>query len=595
MKKLVTLIFLCLTLISYSNQKKNSADIIYQNGKIYTVNEAQPWAEAVAIKDNKFLMVGSNQEIEAVKSSDTKVIDLAGKFVMPGFFDTHVHIEQAYIADLVGEKLLTFSGNEKSIKELQEKLKAYAENNKELDILFAQNLLQDIFPNSSPTKKFIDEVVSDKPVFILSDTEHEGLLNSAALNFEGITAETQNPEGGEIDRFENGEPTGYLREKAAGKWAWKHYPSPSIEEHTKGLQATIAYLNSIGVTSVKQQHAKNPIALAAQKLEKEGNLNVRIALSWTWQGPLEPMSLDEQQIMIDKRKQFSSPLIITEYVKLSLDGNVGTTGYVIEPYLLSDSRGLPVYPNNEVLYAQVEKFDQMGLGITAHATGDAASRQLIAALQKIKEEYGKLNARHQIAHASLIHPDDYSLIKDLDLTIEFSPVVWFPAPYPSAVAPQLGIDRMNRWFPMESVNKNGGRISIASDGPLMWQDTFSRLEGAITRKQPNNGEEALAPEEAISLETAIKAMTINSAYVLDLDKESGSIERGKYADMIILDQNLFEIKPEDISTTKVLYTLLNGQTVFDYSNELVNENMIEKKYNVDLDFSGEQGHPGCEH
>lgn len=573
---------------------QETADVIYKNGKIYTVNENQPWAEAVAIKDGKFIKVGSNEEVESLIGNSTKVIDIGGKFVMPGLHDTHVHIEQAYIADMVGDKMLTFPVGASSIKELQKLLKEYAAKNPDLEVLFAQRLPQDIFPNSSPTKAFIDEVIPDRPVVMLSDTEHEGLLNSKALEMEGITANTPTPKGGTIDKDSNGEPTGYFREMAAGKWAWKYYPEISPEEHKKGLQATIAYLNSIGVTSVKQQHAKNPIAIASQDLEKEGNLNVRIALSWTWKGPLEPMPIEEQEKEINERGRFSSDLIKTEFVKLSLDGNVGTTGYVIDPYLGTNSRGLPVFPNDDDLFAEVEKLDLMGLGISGHATGDAANRQLIDAIDYVKKKYGKVRGRHQLSHASLIHPDDYKRLKDLDITVEFSPVVWFQTPYTVSVTPLLGPERMSRWYPMKSVIENGGRIALASDGPLMWQDTFTRLQGAITRKDPSKDEEALALNEAIDLPLAIKAMTINSAYIMNQDDMVGSIEEGKYADIIILDRNLFDIPVNEISSTKVLMTILAGSVVFDAAVDPKEEKAIENKYDIDLDLSGEQGYPGCE-
>lgn len=570
------------------------ADAIYTNGKIYTVNEAQPWAEAVAIQDGKFIAVGTSSDIEAYKGTRTRVVDLDGKFVMPGLHDTHVHIEQAYIADVVGDQMLTFPVGETDIKKLQSLLKNYADSNPDLEILVAQNLPQDVFPNSAPTKAFIDEVIPDRPVMILSDTEHEGLLNTKLLQMEGLTKETPDPQGGEIDRDEQGEPTGYLRETAAGMWAWKYYPQISPEQHKTGLQATIAYLNTIGVTSVKQQHAKTPIAEAAHSLEKDGDLHARIALSWTWKGPLEPMPLDEQEQMIEQRGRFSSDMIKTEFVKLSLDGNVGTTGYVLEPYLQSKGTGLPVFPNDNDLFVEVEKFDNMGVGISAHATGDAANRQLLDAIAATLKNNGVIKARHQLAHASLIHPDDYSRLKELDVTAEFSPVVWFPTPYTEGIAEELGDERRNRWYPMKSLLNHDARFVLASDGPLMWQDTFSRLEGAITRKAPDGGEVPLAPNEAIDLPAAIRAMTIDSAYLMNLEKEVGTLELGKRADIIVLDKNLFEIPSEEINSTQVLLTIFNGEVVYDAAKSPANEESIETEYGIDLDFSGENGYPGCE-
>jgi len=147
---------------------------------------------------------------------------------------------------------------------------------------------------------------------------------------------------------------------------------------------------------------------------------------------------------------------------------------------------------------------------------------------------------------------------------------------------------------MKSVIDNGGRITMGSDGPLMWQDTFTRLQGAVTRKDPSKDEEALALNEAIDLPSAIKAMTLNSAYIMNMEDMVGSLEIGKYADIIILDQNLFEIPVEEISATIVLKTILAGKVVFDSSHDPNEEDGIEEKYGLELDFSGEQGHPGCD-
>ena len=587
-----TISHLLLLAVASSPAYAEIADTVYTNGKIYTVNDAQPWAEAVAIKDGKFVVVGSNADVEAVNGDGTEVVDLKGKFAMPGLHDTHVHIEQAYIADTLGDKMLSFSA-EQSVEEMQKVLKEFAAKNPDLKVLFAGNLPQGNFPNASPTKAFIDEVISDRPVFMLSDTEHEGLLNTKALELEGITADTPTPVGGTIVKDpKTGEPTGYLKETAAGKWAWKHFPDISEEEHKKGLQGTIAYLNSVGITSVKQQHAKNPIAMAAQALEKDGELHARVALSWTWKGPLEPMPLKDQEKMIAERGRFASDLIKTEFVKLSLDGNAGSTGYVVEPYLVTKDRGLAVYPKDQDVFAEVEKFDRMGLNISSHSTGDAANRQMIDAVANLKRKHGEVKGRHQLGHATLIHPDDIPRLKELDITPEFSPAIWYPSGFPNAQKAQLG-PRMDRWYPMRSVAKSGARFTIASDGPLFWHGPMQLIETAITRQKPGGGDEALAPNEAIDLATALKATTLNSAYLMDQETTVGSIEVGKQADMIVIDLNLFEIPKTRIGQSKVLMTLFNGTMVYDGRTSPASEESIEEKYDVDLDFTGKAGYRGC--
>ena len=571
--------------VTADGARAQSADVVYRNGKIYTVNEAQPWAEAVAIKDGKFMVVGSNADVDVVTGDGTKVVDLKGRFVLPGFHDTHVHMEQAYIASQLGDAILSFSASA-SIEEMQGALKEFAEKKPKLEVLFAQGLEHGKFPNGEATKAFIEDVISDRPVVILDSTEHVGLLNSKALEMEGITAKTEAPSGGELVKDpKTGEPTGVMKETAAGKWTWKHYPGITPDQNKDGLAATIQYLNSVGITSIKQQHAKNPVAIAAQALENDGKLNVRIALSWTYKGPLEPMPLEEQEQMFSDRGRFASDLIKTEFVKLSGDGNAGSTGLVIEPYLVTKDSGISVF-NHEELFAEVEKFDRMGVGVTIHATGDGANRMMIDVLEKVQKKHGSLKGRHQLGHATLIHPDDIARMKALDVTAEFSPVIWYPGDFPNAQREQLGEERWKRWYPINSVAKAGGRFVLASDGPLFWHEPLQTVETAVTRKAPGGEGEALNPNEAIDLASAIRAVTLNSAYVMNQEKSVGSIEKGKRADMVVLDKNLFDIPATEISSTEVQLTIFDGKVIYDAATDPTGEEAIENQTNVELDLSG---------
>ena len=575
-----------------ARQQVPEADAVYRNGKIYTVNDKQPWAEAVAIKAGKFLKVGTNDEVKAVMGTDTKVIDLGGKFVMPGLHDTHLHFESFYSSEMLEGAMLKFSAEQTSIEQLQQALKAYADQNPDLKVLFAEQLPLTLFPNLSPTKDFIDEVISDRPVVMLTDTEHEAVLNSKALAMEGITAETPTPSGGEIVKDpKTGEPTGFLKETAAGIWGWSHFPQLTPAQHKQGALAVMKYLNSIGITSVKQQHAKNPVATAFQALEKDGTLTMRVALSWTYKGPLEPMPLEEQEKMIAERHRYASEVINTEFVKLSLDGTVGTTGLVVEPYLLTGDKGIAFY-TLEDLAEDIGRFDAMGIGVTVHANGDGAGRLMLDALELMQRTNGELKARHQLGHAVLIHPEDLRRLKAVNLTTEFSPVVWFPSDLVAGLAGQVGPDRLNRVWPMNSVAEHGGRFVIASDGPLSWREPLEALEAAVTRQVPGGSDDALAPGEAIDLATAIKAMTSNSAYLMSQDASVGTIEVGKRADMVVLDKNLFEIPPTEIAKSTVQLTIFDGQVVYDATSDATGEESIEEHYNVELDLSGEEGYKG---
>ncbi len=566
MKKLATfgfaIVLACLSVACA--QQGEVADTIYTNGRIYTVNEAEPWVEAVAIADGKFLVVGSNADVEAVTGEGTEVVDLGGRFVMPGLHDLHLHFEGFYTSKALEGKSLRYTTQESSIEELQAKLKDYADANPELDVLFAEQLPQALFPNLSPTRQFIDEIVPDRVVVMLSDSEHEALLNTKALEKEGITVDTKAPFGGEIVRDpETDEPTGWLKESAAGKWGWPYFPQLTREQHEEGMRSTVKMLNSLGVTTAKEQHAKDYWAQGFQDVEADGDLTMRIGLSWTYKGPLEPSSIEDQENTIEERHRFASDLISTEFVKLSIDGTLGTTGLVVDPYLESGGYGIAFYRSDE-LADDVTRFDAMGIGITAHANGDGAVRQFLDALEEAKRRNGgELKARHQVAHAVGIHPEDLPRFKELNVTAEFSPISWMPSALSEGLSPEIGPDRMEHIFPMKSLADHGGRFVLASDGPLMWQVPLQAIESAVTRQAPDGGEQMLAPDERIDLAMAIRAYTIEPAYLMSHENEVGSIEAGKLADMIVLDQNLFELPSNEIAATEVVLTIFNREVVYE--------------------------------
>lgn len=556
-------LIMVLTLFSCGEKISNvKAETIYFNGEIYTVDTIQPWAEAFAIRDGKILAIGSDSDVFEFKGKNTKLIDLKKKFVMPGIHDTHIHFEGFYNAKQLEGKTLRYSGDEKTVEELQVKLKDFALANPDLTVLFVEQLPLALFDNLSPHRNFIDEVVSSRPVVMLSDSEHEAMMNSAALNLEGINSKTINPEGGEIVKDENGSPTGLLRERAAGLWGWKHFPELSREQHYLGMLETVQYLNSFGITSAKEQHAKNHWAQAFKDMDDQGELTMRIGLSWTYKGPLEPSTLEEQEMALANRSDFETELIGVDYIKLSLDGTLGTTGSVVEPYEITGDNGLLFYTLDD-LVDDVNRFDSMGMGITVHANADGAVRQFLDALEIVKNKNGALNARHQVAHAITIHPNDLNRFHALNVTAEFSPFFWFPSEYSKALANQIGEYRVNHLFPMKSLKDASGRFVIASDGPLFWNGPFHAIESAVTRTSPDNmTNEQLSPLEQIDLQTAISAYTINGAYLMNQDKVTGSLIEGKYADFVVLNQNLFKVDVSKISETTVLITVFNGKEVY---------------------------------
>jgi len=565
-------------------QSGQVADTVYSNGRIYTVNEARPWAEALAIKDGALMVVGSTADVQAVTGGDTEVVDLEGRFVMPGMHDIHLHIQNAYTAGALKGKLLFFPQGIESVEELGVIFREYAEANPDLEVLFAENLPYTLFPNNQPTKAFIDAIVDDRPVYMLSETQHEGLMNTKALEAEGITAATRSPPKGMVFKDpETGEPTGFVNEEANGLYIWTHYPVPTLEQRTAGLKATLDYMNSVGLTSVMQSHAKKDVADGVKALDEASELTARFGLCWTWRDLMEPMPLEQQLEIIENRGQYASDFIEVDCVKIGADGNPGSTAAVLEPYLHNGESGTLSYTDEE-LFEVLEKFYHMGLGVTAHAIGDATIRQYIDAVAALKEKYGDLPGRYTISHSIMLHPDDMDRVTELDINVEFSPVGWYPSDLANAQANYLGEERMRRIFPINSAVKAGNRIALASDGPIAWHDPLVALEAALTRRGLGGQGDPLAPHEAIDLAAGVKALTINSAYMMQQEDKVGSLEVGKRADMIVLNQNIFEIPPTEIGSTRVLITLVDGKVVFDAVDDPTDEEAIEAESDVELDM-----------
>jgi predicted amidohydrolase YtcJ len=299
------------------------------------------------------------------------------------------------------------------------------------------------------------------------------------------------------------------------------------------------------------------------------------------------MPLEQQEQTVIERSRFAGDLIEVDFIKFSIDGVPGTTGYLLEPHESDGSNGNSFY-NFHDLVADIAKFDAMGLGITFHCMGDAGTRQVLDALQAVRQSQGELKGRHQLGHASLVHPDDLPRLRQLNLTPEFSPVLWYPAPVTLGYGPALGDERLNRLWPMQSLHQAGARIVIATDGPLFWREPMETLEISVTRKEPGDTSgDALGAEESLDLATAIAGMTVNAAYLMNQEDRTGSIETGKFADMIVLDKNLFEIPEYEISTAGVLLTIVGGKVVFDAATDAGSEDSIEDEHGVELDLSGD--------
>lgn len=549
------------SLESNETASKDVADTVYTNGKIYTVNEAQPWAEAVAIKDGKFVAVGSNEAVAAMTGNATEVIDLAGAFAMPGVHDTHVHPPLVYTYAEAGELLFPESTAPDEIIEL---VKEYAERNPDLDIIRGSKWAAGSFPGGKATKDWLDPHFPDRAIYLIDETGHNGVVNSVALEMAGITSDTPDPNFGTIDRDpDTGEPTGYLSEMgmyAVGKLVKR----PDVDANYRGISRALDQIRAYGTTSIVDMFIGPNGLEAYRRLEQEGKLNMRVdgavALN-DYQS--EATTEEESEAILARHAELDTPLFDVN-LKYWADGTpLSKTALLVEPYSDDPStRGEMTIGERQ--FERIKQAHRDGIQVRLHATADGTTRKLLDVIEDARAEDPKPELRHHIGHLMLVSKEDVARFKELNVIAEFSPVLWYPTGLGGLAGGAVGPERYARWMPIRELVDAGAIVTFGSDWPAGTPDAdpWRGLEAMITRMDPQtNAGDKLG--EGIDLETGIKILTINGAMAMMHEDVTGSIEVGKHADMVLLDRNLFEIPVTEISEVMVLKTILNGEVVYE--------------------------------
>lgn len=540
------------------------ADTVYKNGKIYTVNEKSAWAEAVAIKDGKFVKVGSNAEVGESIGKGTTVIDLGGKFAMPGIHDLHVHPAYGYAYKIDGQ--LDFPTT-LSKAEIQSALKAHVAAHPEQKAIRGKQWAHALFPDGKMPKEFIDAVVSDRPVLLVAESGHNVSVNSKALELAGITKDTPNPAGGVIDRDpKTGEATGYLSEEAVGL-VGKFIPVPGNESWYQGLTKGLEELRAVGTTSITDAKVSPGALIGYRRLEDEGKLNMRVQTALSMHDYALTISTDEDAAkLIAERKNYQSHLVNTECVKVVADGTwLSFTSLLLDPYSNNPkTRGETGISIGPKYAAQLLAYHQAGIQLHFHAHGDGTIHEVLNVIEKLQAAYPRPGLHHHIAHTSLVGKEDVRRFKELGVYADFSPALYFPSEYSPLIDPFFGEARMQaNWYPIKEFVGAGVVTGYGTDWPLGFPSPspWPSLEGMVTRKDPW-GKIPGQTGQPITLAQAVKIFTLGGAQVAMQENENGSIEEGKYADMIVLDRNIFEIPVENIDSTKVLSTIFEGKTVY---------------------------------
>ena len=541
------------------------AELLMLNGKVYTVNHEQSWAEAIAITDGRIIWVGNSDDANQWQGEGTRTIDLGGKMVLPGFQDIHIHpvhsgvsYQQCALFDTEGVELL------------QQRIKQCAESEPGEWIRGGGWLVTNFAPSGLPDKKLLDEIVPDRPVALKSSDGHSMWVNSLALELAGINADTQDPAGGRIDRYPNStEPSGSLQETSAMNLV--HIVEPELTQ--KELEAGLAYsrdhLHSLGITAVQDALLKLtpgdayfglPAYLA---LEERGELNLHVINAMYWQNDI---SLEEQLPAFLKARDESTPYIHNTAIKIWQDGVIETeTAALLEPYLNRGDQFVGELLNEPaVLNEAVTALDAAGFQIHFHAIGDRAIRSAFDSIQAAREANGKHDNRHHISHIQLFSPEDIPRFAELDVVANFQPLWAIEDGYITDLTiPRIGEERGKFLYPIGSVQRTGARVAFGSDWYVTSANPLDGIEAAVTRLDPDGKtDEPLGENEEINLAQAIENYTLNSAYVNFLDVDTGSIEIGKLADIIVLDRNLFDVPASEINLVRVIATLFRGELVF---------------------------------
>jgi predicted amidohydrolase YtcJ len=549
---------LCAVVLAYGCSKP-AADTVFQNGRIYTVDAKRSWAEAVAIVDDRIVYVGGNDVAGKYIGPETRVIDLHGRMMLPGMQDAHVHPIE-YGVDLAILNIIDLQ----TVDDYKVAIAEYAAANPELPWIIGTGWTFSAFgAGVAPQREILDELVPDRPVYIASYDDHAGWVNSKALEVAGITKDTPDPPGGQILRDPaSGEPVGTLDEEARAL-VRQFTPPITIEEKIVGLREAIRVLNAWGITGYQDAGVDGDEELRVYKaLEDGGELSMRVVAAMRW---YPERGLEQVDELIALRDRYRSELIDAATAKLWQDGIMENyTAVMLEPYRIpSGSRGTPLIEPGS-LKTITTQLDAAGFQVHFHAIGDGAVRQSLDAVAAAIAANGQLGHRHHVAHLQVIDPADIPRFHELEVIANFQPLWAQLDEYAlNFNIPAIGEERARWLYPIRSVQDAGGMLAFGSDWSVTTANPFPQIETAVTR-QASEGEPlpVFIPEERIDLASAIDAFTINAAYLNKREQDTGSIEAGKFADLIVVDQNLFEVEAAAISETKVLLTLFGGVPVY---------------------------------
>jgi predicted amidohydrolase YtcJ len=540
-------------------------DLVFTGGRIFAADGRLPFDGALAVREGRIVAVGDG-DVAELAGPDTRVVDLAGGMLIPGFVDAHMHPVQG------GLERMQCDLTEHSTREAYlDAIRAYADAHPDAEWITGGGWNQPAFVGGTPLAADLDAILPDRPVFLPNSDHHGGWVNSRAMELAGIDATTPDPPDGRIERDADGRPSGTLHEGAMDL-VRELAPQPTYDEWMSALLSAQTYLHSLGITgwqdAIVGEYANiTDVADIYVDAASDGRLTARVTGALWWDRELGAKQIAD---LLAKRERLRAGRFRITSVKVMQDGVAENfTAGMLEPYLDADGRptgnaGLS-FVDPTALKEYVTTLDSEGFQIHVHAIGDRAVREALDAFAASASANPPSDRRHHIAHIQVIHPDDVPRFATLDVTANMQALWAAHEPQMDKLTlPFLGEPRSSWQYPFGSLQAAGARLAAGSDWPVSSPNPFDGIHVAVNRRLPEFGPDvpAFLPDERLDLATALTAYTAGSARVSHLD-ESGVIEPGRYADLAVLERDPFAGPVEDIATTPVVATYVEGVPVYE--------------------------------
>jgi predicted amidohydrolase YtcJ len=546
------------------------ADLALLGGAVFTGDGVRSWAQGVAAKAGRIVAVGSDEQIRALIGPNTDVVQLRGRMVVAGFQDAHCHVASGGL-----DMLRCALHDLHDLRGYLDAIGAYAQANPDVPWILGGGWAIDVFAGGWPTKESLDAIVHGRPVFLPNRDGHTAWVNSKALELAGISSSTPDPRDGRVERAPDGEPSGSLHEGAA-KLVGNLIPALQPEEVYQGMLRGQRYMHSIGITAWQDAIVERGVGDegfdAYVSAAERGTLKARVVGALWWD---RDRGVEQIEGLKELRRIGTIGRLNCGTVKIMQDGVLENfTGAILSSY--RDAAGSPTEASGismvdpQALKQIVPRLDAEGFQVHFHTIGDRAVREALDGIQAAVAANGASDHRHTLAHIQLVHPDDIPRFRELGVVAN-AQALWaaHEGQMDDLTIPFLEPESAGRQYPFASLVRAGAMLAMGSDWSVSTADPFDQIHVAVNRMMPsdytygNGNGEVFLPEERLDLPTALAAFTIGSAYVNHLDRDTGSIETGKFADLAVVDRNIFELPATEIGDANVDMTFVEGELVYE--------------------------------